>query len=32
MQFTSDTGTTLRFGPQVAALISGSTGCRLPTN
>jgi hypothetical protein len=30
VQFTSDTGTTLRFGSQAAALISGSTGCRLP--
>lgn len=30
LQFTSDTGTTLRFGSQAAALISGSTGCRLP--
>lgn len=31
LQFTSDTGTTLRFGSQVTALISGSTGCRLPS-
>lgn len=31
LQFTSETGTTLRFGTQVAALISGSTGCRLPS-
>lgn len=31
VQFTSDTGTTLRFGSQAAALISGSTGCRLPS-
>lgn len=30
VQFTSDTGTTLRFGSQAAALITGSTGCRLP--
>lgn len=27
----SDTGITLRFGSQAAALISGSTGCRLPS-
>lgn len=31
VQFTSDTGTTLRFGSQTAALIGGSTGCRLPS-
>lgn len=31
LQFTSDTGTTLRFGSQAAALITGSTGCRLPS-
>lgn len=30
LRFTSDTGTTFRFGSQAAALISGSTGCRLP--
>lgn len=30
VQFTSDTGTTLRFGSQAAALLTGSTGCRLP--
>lgn len=30
LQFTSDTGTTLRVGSQAAALITGSTGCRLP--
>ena len=30
LQFTSETGTTLRFGSQAAALITGSTGCRLP--
>ncbi|MGB2920013.1 MAG: LppA family lipoprotein [Mycobacterium sp.] len=30
LQFTSDSGTTLRIGSQTAALISGSTGCRLP--
>ena len=32
VQFSSETGTTLRFGSQKAALLSGSTGCRLPTN
>ncbi|OBJ97354.1 hypothetical protein A5638_14315 [Mycolicibacterium fortuitum] len=31
LQFTSDTGTTLRIGSQAAALITGSTGCRLPS-
>ena len=31
LQFTSETGTTLRFGTQAAALITGSTGCRLPS-
>ncbi|WP_171055009.1 LppA family lipoprotein [Mycobacterium sp. DBP42] len=31
MEFTSTTGTTLRFGCQAAALITGSTGCRLPS-
>lgn len=30
LQFTSETGTTLRFGSQAAALLTGSTGCRLP--
>ncbi|MCV7110068.1 LppA family lipoprotein [Mycolicibacterium setense] len=29
--FSSETGTTLRFGSQAAALITGSTGCRLPS-
>jgi Lipoprotein confined to pathogenic Mycobacterium len=32
VQFASDTGTVLRLGSQVAALITGSTGCRLPAN
>jgi hypothetical protein len=32
VQFSSDTGTTFRLGSQVAALITGSTGCRLPAN
>ncbi|CAN5315780.1 hypothetical protein BH09ACT8_BH09ACT8_52400 [soil metagenome] len=32
VQFSSETGTTLRFGSQKAALLSGSTGCRLPTS
>jgi len=32
VQFSNDTGTTLRLGSQVAALITGSTGCRLPAN
>lgn len=30
VQFTSDTGTTLRFGSQSSALLTGTTGCRLP--
>ena len=30
VQFSDDTGTTLRFGSQQAALLTGSTGCRLP--
>jgi hypothetical protein len=30
VQFSSDTGTILRIGSQAAALITGSTGCRLP--
>ena len=30
VEFSSNTGTTLRFGSQAAALITGSTGCRLP--
>lgn len=30
LQFTNDTGTTLRFASQAAALITGRTGCRLP--
>jgi hypothetical protein len=30
VQFSNDTGTTLRLGSQAAALITGSTGCRLP--
>lgn len=30
VQFSNDTGTTLRIGSQAAALITGSTGCRLP--
>jgi Lipoprotein confined to pathogenic Mycobacterium len=32
VQFSSDTGTILRLGSQVAVLITGSTGCRLPAN
>jgi len=32
VQFSSSTGTTLRLGSQKAALITGSTGCRLPAN
>ncbi|MBB3602623.1 hypothetical protein FHT40_002256 [Mycolicibacterium sp. BK556] len=30
VQFSSDTGTVLRLGSQKAALVTGSTGCRLP--
>ena len=32
VQFTGDTGTTLRLGSQVATLITGGTGCRLPAD
>ena len=32
VQFSSDTGTILRIGSQAAALITGSTGCRLPAS
>jgi hypothetical protein len=32
VQFSNGTGTTLRLGSQRAALITGSTGCRLPAN
>ncbi|MCV7224533.1 LppA family lipoprotein [Mycolicibacterium komossense] len=32
IQFSTSTGTTLRLGSQKAALITGSTGCRLPAN
>ncbi len=32
VQFSSETGTTLRFGSQKAALLSGGTGCRLPAS
>ena len=32
VQFSSQTGTTVRFGSQKAALLSGSTGCRLPAD
>jgi hypothetical protein len=32
VQFSSDTGTLLRLGSQKAALITGSTGCRLPAD
>jgi hypothetical protein len=32
VQFSNGTGTTLRLGSQAAALITGSTGCRLPAN
>jgi len=31
VQFSSSTGTLLRFGSKATALITGSTGCRLPT-
>lgn len=31
LEFASETGTTLRFGSQAAALLTGSTGCRLPS-
>jgi len=30
VQFSSSTGTVLRFGSKASALITGSTGCRLP--
>ena len=30
VQFSDDTGTTLRVGSQKASLLTGSTGCRLP--
>jgi hypothetical protein len=30
VQFSSDTGLTFRFASQKAALLTGSTGCRLP--
>ncbi|MCV7357389.1 hypothetical protein H7K04_18315 [Mycolicibacterium fluoranthenivorans] len=30
LQFSGETGTILRFGSQAAALITCSTGCRLP--
>ena len=32
VQFSGDTGTILRIGSQAAALITGSTGCRLPAS
>lgn len=32
VQFSSDTGTVLRLGSQRAALVTGSTGCRLPAD
>lgn len=32
VQFSSDTGTTFRFGSQAAVLITGGTGCRLPAD
>lgn len=32
VEFFNETGTSLRLGSQKAALISGSTGCRLPRN
>ncbi|WP_161976562.1 LppA family lipoprotein [Mycolicibacterium sp. CH28] len=32
VQFASDTGTVLRLGSQKAALLTGSTGCRLPAD
>lgn len=32
VQFSSDTGTILRIGSQAAALLTGSTGCRLPAS
>ncbi|GAY13293.1 LppA family lipoprotein [Mycobacterium sp. shizuoka-1] len=32
VQFSSDTGTVLRLASQKAALITGSTGCRLPAD
>jgi len=32
VRFYNDTGTDIRLGSQKAALISGSTGCRLPRN
>lgn len=32
VQFSGDTGTTLRVGPRAAALITGGTGCRLPAD
>jgi len=30
VQFSNDTGTTLRFGSRASVLITGGTGCRLP--
>lgn len=32
VQFSSSTGTVLRIGSKVSALITGSTGCRLPAS
>jgi Lipoprotein confined to pathogenic Mycobacterium len=32
LQFSSETGTVLRFASQKATLLTGSTGCRLPAN
>ncbi|MCI4675632.1 LppA family lipoprotein [Candidatus Mycolicibacterium alkanivorans] len=32
VQFSTETGTTLRLGSQKAALLSGGTGCRLSTS